>query len=103
MEDKLNGKCVVCGNRYHICKACDERRGKWKSWKLLTDTPEHYQIFVILRDFDSGNISASDAKAALGNFDLSDTSGWNETILSLLQKVKAPQRKRKLRTSEKTE
>lgn len=87
MSKELNGTCVICGNKYHICKICDERKDSWESWKLLTDTSEHYQIFVILRDYDSKRITAEQARELLSSYDLSQKETWNLSIKKILNKI----------------
>ncbi len=36
--------CKVCGASYNTCYSCEKER----SWRLHTDTPEHYYILMVL-------------------------------------------------------
>lgn len=48
--------CKVCGASYKTCFACDRDR----SWRLHTDTIEHYYIFLALMSYQVNH----DAKQA---------------------------------------
>lgn len=96
MTQELNGICSVCGNKYHVCQICEQRKGQWESWKLITDTSEHYQIFVILRDYDSKRITKGQAKELLSSYDLSQKETWNPSIKKILNKIFAEQKKKKI-------
>ena len=48
--------CKVCGAGYDSCFSCE----KQNSWRAHTDTAEHYYIFGILMEYQSGH----DAKKA---------------------------------------
>lgn len=46
----LNTACQICGKKYHYCKDCR----KYDNWRRIADTPEHYQIAMILTDYREG-------------------------------------------------
>ncbi len=43
-------QCIICGKRYTSCDICDYT----PSWKSLTDTEEHFQIYVLITKYNCG-------------------------------------------------
>lgn len=43
-------KCIICGARYNSCDICD----KYPSWKAVTDTEEHFTIYLLIQEYKSG-------------------------------------------------
>ena len=81
-------ECKVCGAKYETCYTCEKSR----SWRLHTDTLDHYYIFVVLMSYEVNH----DAKAAYDalvehgvNFD--EISGYNPTVQKLLTEIKSAQ------------
>ncbi len=87
MGKQKNMTCKICGAQYYSCKTCEENRGVWQSWRLFTDTPEHYQLFMLLSEYGSGHLSKSDAAEALTAFDLSDMDGWNPVVKAQIESI----------------
>ena len=52
--------CKVCGASYKTCYSCEKER----SWRLHTDTPEHYYIWTVLMGYQA-NHDAKQAYSAL--------------------------------------
>lgn len=52
--------CKVCGNSYNTCYSCEKER----SWRLHTDTHEHYYIWTVLMDYQINH----DAKRHITSF-----------------------------------
>ncbi len=71
-EMKIDHWCAVCGRGYHACDSC-AREKAYTSWRTITDTMEHYKIFMILRDYNAREITGEKAAALLEELDL---SGW---------------------------
>lgn len=76
--------CKVCGVEYENCAVCEKRR----SWRTLTDTPEHYYILNVLMDYKADH----DAEAAYQaltkrGIDLFDTEGYVESIQTLMTEI----------------
>jgi len=83
-----NATCKICGKKYHICKSCDENKyGSFETWKSYTDTPEHYQIFVMLRDFNLNLVTTKEVKAFLDKCDLSEIETFSPEIKDQIKAV----------------
>lgn len=44
MNNILLKRCKVCGTEYEVCISCEKNH----SWKVHTDTLEHYYLFTVL-------------------------------------------------------
>lgn len=86
MSNKINHWCVVCGTGYHACDTCDEIKS-FTPWRALTDTVEHYQIFLILKQFNNGIIDKEEAKSMLSGLDLSKRDTFKESAKNVLNEI----------------
>ncbi len=78
--------CKVCGATYKTCYVCEKER----SWRLHTDTLEHYYIWTVLMEYQSSH----DAKAAYAAFrkrgiDIRNTAGYEPGVQALLSEISA--------------
>lgn len=80
---KINHWCVLCGTGYHSCDLCNSSK-TFKPWRALTDTLEHFKIFMILKDYNNGVIDKEEARELLSAFDLSDRETYKESAKSVL-------------------
>lgn len=69
---KINHRCVVCGEGYHACDTCLEEK-TFKPWRTLTDSIDHYKIFMILRNYNNKALSKAEARKMLENVNI---DGW---------------------------
>ena len=53
-------KCLICGEKYNYCPNCAGTNG----WRLYTDTHEHYQIFMVFQQYNSGVFNKEQARLA---------------------------------------
>ena len=86
MSNKINHWCVVCGTGYHACDTCDEIKS-FTPWRALTDTVEHYQIFLILKQSNNGIIDKEEAKSMLSGLDLSKRDTFKESAKNVLNEI----------------
>ena len=84
MKDYNNAFCRICGSEYHICNCSSE-----ESWRKVTDTAEHYQIFCIVRDYVNEIIDADKANSLLGKLDLNGSEGFRPNIKAVLSEIKS--------------
>ena len=84
MKDYNNAFCRICGSEYHRCNCSSE-----ESWRKVTDTAEHYQIFCIVRDYVNEIIDADKANSLLGKLDLSGSEGFRPNIKAVLAEIKS--------------
>ena len=78
--------CKVCGASYKTCYSCEKER----SWRLHTDTHEHYYIWTVLMEYQA-NRDAKQAYRALRKrgIDLRDTAGYLPSVQALLAEIYA--------------
>ena len=78
--------CKVCGASYKTCFACERDR----SWRLHTDTIEHYHIFTVLMSYQV-NHDAKQAYKVLREhgIDFRDTAGFQPHIRKILAEIYA--------------
>ena len=84
MKDYNNAFCRICGSEYHICNCSSE-----DSWRKVTDTAEHYQIFCVVRDYVNQIIDADKANSLLGKLDLSGSEKFRQNIKNVLSEIKS--------------
>ena len=92
MPNYNNSTCRICGKGYHRCNCHSEG-----SWRKVTDTSEHYQIFCVIRDYRNGVISASKANTLLSKMDLREKDSFvpnvKEAIAEITSKKKSLDKK----------
>ncbi|MCJ7836030.1 hypothetical protein MUB23_11620 [Cuneatibacter sp. NSJ-177] len=70
MASELNHRCLICGRRYHTCDDCLKKHS-FTPWRSITDTKEHYQLFLLLCDYRDGYLSRKAAREKLSRIDFS--------------------------------
>lgn len=83
---KINHYCVVCGIGYHACDTCNKEK-TFMPWRTLTDTMEHFKVFMILKDYNNKRIDRAKAKALLSNIDLSGRENFTDGVKKLLSDI----------------
>ncbi|MCM1100156.1 MAG: hypothetical protein NC079_00605 [Clostridium sp.] len=86
MPGEINHWCVLCGKGYHACDSCSKSKA-FTSWRVLTDTPAHYQIFMILKDYHNHIITGEEARNLLSDLDLSDRALYKESARKVLDDI----------------
>lgn len=86
MKD-INSYCVICGEGYHCCISCDDQ--KTTSWRLITDTMNHFKIYMILCDYRDKKITKEDAKKLLNQTDISGWKNFKDGTKSLIEEILA--------------
>ena len=67
-------RCWVCGKEHDYCPTCGDTNG----WKYTADTPNCYQIYMVLNDTQAGVFSQKDAVEKFANLDVhyEDDLSW---------------------------
>ncbi len=86
MSKEINHWCVVCGKGYHACDACNKAPG-FTPWRSLTDSAEHFKIFMILKNYNNGLLAGSEARQQLSALDLSGKDSFNESSRKVLADI----------------
>lgn len=84
MKDYNNAFCRICGSEYHRCNCSSE-----ESWRKVTDTAGHYQIFCVVRDYVNQIIDADKANSLLGKLDLTGSEKFRQNIKNVLSEIKS--------------
>lgn len=98
MANLLNGTCQICGKKYHYCGDCR----KYGNWRSITDTPEHYQIAMILTEYREHIIDAKEAAECFNNYGITLDSDFSEYLEAVARDIKAIIKKGTAKKSVKT-
>lgn len=86
-KKEANTNCILCGKPYHLCIICESTKPDWKRWKTITDTENCYNIYVVLNDYNFGNITKEKAFELLSKFDLSDLENFKESTKNIIKDI----------------
>lgn len=86
MSKKINHWCIICGKGYHACDSCDEIQS-FTPWRKLADTPEHYKLYILLKQYNSKLITKDEAKSMLANIDLTGMETFKESAKVVLDEI----------------
>ena len=100
-------ECWICGNLHEYCSHCAAYHG----WKYVADTPEHYQIYLTIEDYNNGVITKEEAKSLFNThheIKASDDLSWmlphvEKNVREIIgeKPAKEPKTTRKSKTTEK--
>ena len=79
-KKEANSTCVICGQKYHLCVACERKKASWKPWKMFVDKENCYNIYKVLNDYSFNKITKDEARELLSKFDLSDLNSFKENV-----------------------
>ncbi len=91
-ENNINAHCSICNKGYHICHSCTEQKSI-KPWRSVTDTIEHYKIYMAIHGYTLSKNKVS-AKKELKNCDLSGLESFNPEIKSVIKEIMAEPKKK---------
>lgn len=80
-----NAKCSICGKDYDVCRVCLSQKS-FKPWRTITDTPEHYKIYLAIHGYTLTKDKDA-ARTALENCDLSELESFNPEIISAIREI----------------
>lgn len=79
-------KCKVCGESYKTCYSCEKER----SWRIHTDTSEHYYIWTVLMSYQSTHDAMAAYQALVKRgVDFQHMEGFLPGVAALLAEVYA--------------
>lgn len=81
-------KCMICGAVYNYCPSCSGTH----AWKFYTDTHEHYQIYMIIEQYNAKDyaFTKDDARKAFANIGITeqtDLSGLKPSIAKQIKEI----------------
>lgn len=60
---KWNHICKVCGTKYWACNDCSSK--VFQSWRAVACCAEHYQVYMMLWEYDNGTVEKQTVKDLL--------------------------------------
>jgi pyruvate/2-oxoacid:ferredoxin oxidoreductase alpha subunit len=84
MANKNNATCSICGNGYYMCLSCND---KVNSWKIYTDTAEHYKVFQVVRGFSNNVYTKDEAREKIKNINLIDLESFRPHIKEIVKNI----------------
>lgn len=76
-------KCSICGSEYAYCPNCAGTH----AWKFYTDTHEHYQIFMAIKQYGLTH-DKEEARIALENIGITANSDLSAYKPKIAEKIK---------------
>ena len=92
MAQEINHYCIICGKGYHACDSCAEVK-TFQPWRILTDSSEHWKIYMTIKDFNEGIISKDEAAKQLQNCDLTDKKRFKPSAIASIDKILSDDKK----------
>ena len=77
-------KCLICGEKYNYCPSCAGTH----AWKFYTDTHEHYQIYMIIEQYNAKLYGKDDARIAFENIGITADSDLSKLKPSIAEQIK---------------
>ncbi len=90
-NNNINAYCSICGKGYKMCNSCVEQKSI-KPWRTVTDTIEHYKIYLAIHGYTVSKDKES-AKKELEQCNLSELESFNSEIKSVIKEIMAEPRK----------
>ena len=90
-ETNINAYCSICGNGYSRCNSCADQK-ELKPWRSVTDTMEHYKIYLALHGYTLSK-DKEVAKKELENCNLSGLESFKPEIKSAIKEIMAEPKK----------
>jgi hypothetical protein len=89
MERRIGYKyCTVCAREYKICPKCEELAGKKiLSWKYTCDTPECFQIHMVLHGYFCKEYTKEQAKELLISLGADKLQAYDENAKKLIDEI----------------
>lgn len=84
MSEQINATCSICGNGYHLCISCKDSM-KLHPWKMHTDSASCYQVFQVVKGYNTGVYTKEEFRYKLKNIDLSNLENYRDHIKSLIK------------------
>lgn len=86
MAEKNNAKCSICGRDYYMCLSCKDKMSA-HPWKAFCDTPTHYQVFQVIRGYNTNVYTKDEARIKLKNINLEDIEDFKPNIKEIVKSI----------------
>lgn len=86
MAEKNNAKCSICDKDYYLCLSCKDTLSL-HPWRVHTCCSSHYQVYQIIRGYNTGVYDKNEARTKLKNVDLSDLNSFRPHIKKIVKDI----------------
>lgn len=86
MAEKNNAKCSICGRDYYLCLSCKDKMSA-HPWKIFCDTSAHYQVFQVIRGYNTNVYTKDEARIKLKNINLEDIEDFKPNIKEIIRDI----------------
>ena len=86
MAEKNNAKCSICGRDYYMCLSCKDKMSA-HPWKVFCDTSAHYQVFQVIRGYNTNVYTKDEARIKLKNINLEDIDNFKPNIKEIIEDI----------------
>lgn len=84
MGQGVTHHCLVCGKGYTHCEKCLVVQ----NWRSLTDTPEHFQIYMVFEELRNNTITKYEAKEMFESMQITPTSDLTDLLPAVANAIK---------------
>lgn len=77
-------RCLICGEKYNYCPNCANTH----AWKFYTDTHEHYQIYMIMQEYNVNPQNKEDARIKLENIGITADTDLSNLLPEVAKQIK---------------
>ena len=94
MNNSDMATCIICGKKYKTCLSCKDL-DVIKPWRTITDSVDHYKIFLIISQYNNGYIKKDEAKKQLENikFNMDDLKDSVQIkVKEIMSTIEAPKK-----------
>ena len=86
MAEKNNAKCSICGRDYYMCLSCKDTMSA-HPWKRFCDTSNHYQVFQVIRGYNTNVYTKDEARIKLKNINLEDIEDFKPNVKDMIKGI----------------
>lgn len=101
MAEKNNAKCSICDKDYYLCLSCKDTLSL-HPWRIHTCSAPHYQIYQIIRGYNTKVYTKDEARTKLKNVNLDDLNSFRPHIKKIIKDI-LKEEKPAVKTIEKVE
>ena len=83
---RLNKTCIVCGKKYSYCNGCNINEPSWKNIYCCSNCRE---IYHVVSEYNSQQISLKEASKRLSLCDLSEIDNFGKDYKRLIFEIQA--------------
>lgn len=89
---KINHWCIICGKGYHACDTCLQETS-FAPWRTLTDSIEHFKVYMVLKSFNNKEIDAKEAKEKLDALNIIGWESFNDSAKNVIKVILSENKK----------